>query len=233
MHITRRKFLLTNLAIAISGTLLGTGLANAQSANLVGIRSAVNTPTDPQQVQTPEPYRVIGPIPMDAKIVRYFFQFSCSFCASYHDRVAAWSRTLPKGIKFDWMPVVVDQASANMAVAFAAARLIATPVQLDAFMKEAYRAMASGQPANQAKTWDDVANRAGIRNYRATFNKVPDNFASQLAEFERAYELDRTPTMVIGGKYLITPDSVNGNDRLFMTMANALVSKAIMDEDKR
>lgn len=232
MHTNRRQFLLASLA-AIGVCSLGVSQVYAQGANLTGIRSAIDTPTDPKRVETPEPYRTIGPIPRDAKVVRYFFLFSCSFCASYHDRVAAWAKTLPKGIKFEWMPVVVDQSGANMAAAFAAARLVATPAQLDAFMKEAYRAVGAGQPVNQAKTWDDIANRAGIRNYRNALNRVPPSFAGQLGEFERTYELDRTPTMVIGGKYLITPDSVNGNERLFMTMANALVSKTIMDEDKR
>lgn len=232
MHINRRKLLLAGVA-AIMGGSFSTGQAYAQGANLNGIRSAVATPTDPQRAETPEPYRTIGPIPRDAKIVRYFFLFNCSYCASYHERIAAWSKTLPKGVKFEWMPVVVDQPSANMAAAFAAAKLIATPAQLDAFMKDAYRVVGQGAPVNQAKTWEDIANRAGIRNFRAALNRVPANFAGQLGEFERIYELDRTPTMVIGGKYLITPDSVNGNERLFMTMANALVSKAIIDEDKR
>ena len=197
----------------------------AQGANLTGIRSAISAPT----TEAPEPYKTIGPIPSDTKIIRYFFLFSCSFCAAYHDRVAGWSKTLPKDYKFEWMPVVFDQPSANMAAAFAAARLVATPAQLDLFMKESYRAVAAGKPSNQAKTWDEVAAKAGVKNFKGALSRVPSDFVGRLAQFEKTYELDRTPTMVIGGKYLITPDSVNGSESLFISLANGLVSKVMIE----
>lgn len=206
-------------------------LVKAQNVSAEGLRSVVEAGVTPKQAELPAPYKTVGPIPRDAHTVRYFFLFSCSYCSQYHDKVSAWAKTLPKEIRFDWMPIVVDQNSANMAAAFAAAKL-AGPDKLDAFMRDAYRTVQSGAPVNQAKTWEGVAQRAGIKNYRAALNRVPDAFAGQLASFQQQFELDRTPAMVVGGMYQITPDSVNGNDKLFMTLANALVSKVLIETPK-
>ena len=171
----------------------------------------------------------------DKKAVIVFFKFNCPACRSLHQSLASWGKTLPKGIDYQMMPVLepgdhqqISDETALGLYTFWVVDKVGTRAQQEAFASDAYAMVQDeGQGANRDR-WLNLALSEGISR-----SKVAEAWKSEVplmgARFARQqhYKPTATPTMVICGKWMISPDSANGDMDLFATLANGLVSRCM------
>jgi thiol:disulfide interchange protein DsbA len=59
--------------------------------------------------------------------------------------------------------------------------------------------------------------------------EVPQGYIDDAWRRLVAYRVGCTPSVAIGGRFVITPDNTNGDQAMFYQLANGMVSKAIAE----
>lgn len=184
----------------------------------------------PSSDNIPLPYSEVGPILTDARKCLHVFQFSCGHCRRFHGPLVAWGRTLPKAYQFVSVPLVLpDRDHVTAARAWYAVSNIA-PTHLDAFAEAAFQAIIDrGMPMSSAKTWAQSVERAGVPSaeFVKAWGKVDERRLSESLDLLSKYRIQSTPSLAIGGRYVITPDNTQGDMELFIKLASGLVSKTL------
>lgn len=228
------------------------GLASLISCQVNSVAQAQNAV---EQIGADKlPFQAIN-LPGERKVVAIFFDFACPICSKYHPVLTRWASSVPKSVKVFQYPVVnaADtigiQEQAIAAKCFYAAASLATPAQLQTFItfiyevRQRYSQFASGEtpvlpgvtdssssPLLNGKTWIAAIRSAKINE--ANFIKLVNNNSTtvQSAMAGRKlieYRIKATPSVGIAGKYILTPDSANGNEETFFYLLNGLVSEII------
>ncbi len=189
----------------------------------------------PDNTGIPNPYRSVN-VPTDRSNVIFFFDFGCPFCAKLHDPFISWSTTTPKAIKVSMLPVVNASDAAKLreqiiaARCYFAARQLATPDQLKLFVNAVYENIASGVPVNVQQGWIRAVKTAGIDMARfGNLISAKDHLTDIQSAGKQAiqYALEATPSVAIGGKYVVIPDNVGGDPAKFFTLVNGLTSRLL------
>jgi protein dithiol oxidoreductase (disulfide-forming) len=184
----------------------------------------------PQQQQSmPLPYKTVVAKPEDSKKVFIFVSFTCPVCAAYDDHLIRWSQTLPRDWDVEFVPVTLprDRDSVIAARAFYAAKA-ASPNDLDIWMPKVYGALqTTGDKIDDPRTWQGIASSVQLTGYDAAWRNVQEKDVEGAYRKLVSYGIDATPSIAIGGKYIITPDNTNGNEDLFFQLANGMVSKSM------
>ena len=187
------------------------------------------------------PYRTVTPFnAADATAVVEFFKFDCPFCRNYHQLLSHWGSTLPAPLHFEYAPVLEGDASGGVlkknAIGYLAFQdaLVSSQRNMDkvsVFMTAAYdiEQDSPGLIANPS-AWMDAARSAGIssQSFMANWRGGEPGINAAIAR-QTHYALKSTPTLIICGKYAITPDNTRGDEGLFMQLANATVSKCLIE----
>jgi thiol:disulfide interchange protein DsbA len=179
----------------------------------------------------PEPFRELKPqIFGENNKVHAVIAFTCPVCANYHMAITGWGNTLPKQFSFDFLSHVSDQNSAVLARAWIAMSRVdkqKLPFLASAFFTLVQQQGLSPQTAG-AEFWKLTKSMIGpVPGFSEAFQRVT---AEDLMLNQRkiaAFGIDATPSLVIGGKYVVTPDNTGGNNELFFQLANGMVSKLI------
>lgn len=173
------------------------------------------------------PYREVR-VSGDGLRTLVFFAFSCPECRRHHQALQEWSETLPRAMSFEFVPVVVaDHDHMLAARAWYAAKLVA-PTRMGQFAEAVYAQVHDlNNPISSPSTWIAAARAARLSDFTAAWAKVPVSAIELAANRLAQYAITETPSMAIGGRYVITPDNVNGDARLFIALANGLVSKQL------
>jgi thiol:disulfide interchange protein DsbA len=81
-------------------------------------------------------------------------------------------------------------------------------------------------PRNEG-TWVQILRDLRITGIEDAWRNVPEK--QVLAPLEKLvkYKINATPSLVIDGRYIITPENTNGDHSLFIQLANGMVSKAM------
>lgn len=181
-------------------------------------------------------------IPMsdeDETSVIVFFKYSCPVCRNYHAVLDHWGSTLPKPIIFQFFPIAegddnghaISVDSGLGMLGFWSAEKSGTQSQRNMFSEEMYTLY---QDRHITITPKDVVEAAQVSSLTmGRFEKAWRSGVSKgvpSLERQRYYKPSVTPTMVICGKYMITPDSAMGNQDTFIQLANGLVSKCLMEK---
>jgi len=227
---SRRSFI-TSLPAFLLCTSLGK-VAFAQTASTPIPK--VPQPKADQEGNPAIPWHETTPMPGsgDARLCRVFISLTCPYCAQYHEALWSWSRSLPAGWGAEFIPVLVQgQDSFIQAKAIAAASK-ADPSKLGEFLRSAYYALQQQKlPTAQESTWKGIVSASGydMEVYSAAWRALPSDYdlVNPIVEAQSHYGISVTPTVVVGGTYLVTPDDTHGNQALFMQLLNALVSKAV------
>lgn len=175
----------------------------------------------------------------DESRVIVFFKFSCPICRSYHLALEHWARTLPKQISFQFYPVLegdgesaqISDESARASMFFWAVERAGTEDERTAFATGAYSLVQDSRAGNNANSWKDAVLNAGVsrQQFNSAIGVERPVWASRV-ERQMHYQPTGTPTMVICGRWMITPDSTAGNQNMFMQLANGLVSKCMQQQ---
>ncbi|WP_237715362.1 MULTISPECIES: thiol:disulfide interchange protein DsbA/DsbL [Pseudomonas putida group] len=177
------------------------------------------------------PYREVAAQVEDSHKVIVFFSFACPVCASYDQTFARWAKTMPPGWSAEFLPVAVpDKGNYIAARAFFAVQ-DADPARLDAFMSAAYTLIQqNGMPIESPDTWTKAVAIANVQGFNEAWHNVTQQRLERAFAKLLTYGVDATPSMVISGKYVITPDDVSGDSALYMNLANGMISKVMQEQ---
>lgn len=177
------------------------------------------------------PYREVTPINASESVkVVAVINFSCRICAQSHASLAAWGRTLPSPIVFSIEPAATDYDSALLAAVYYNTAEV-EPAKADKLAAAFYRAIQEkGLKPTSPEFWKSVEGDFGkILETKPSAKKSVISQLDLSRKHISAYSLDATPSLIIGGRYVITTENTQGDQSIFLELANGLVSKVILD----
>jgi thiol:disulfide interchange protein DsbA len=181
----------------------------------------------------PQPYRLVDIGPGYRTTVVEAMEFGCPYCRALNDGLMSWSATLPAGWHFIQMPTVTDVSYVPMAQSYFSAVLVSPSNTLN-FEDAAFALIQDDhQPLNSLITYAHAASSAGIQAeayvHALTSAPVKKEVFEDVRVMQRA-GIQATPTLILCGKYAITPSDTNGNYSMFIQLANGLISQCIRDK---
>jgi hypothetical protein len=185
------------------------------------------TRKDANQDAEVKPYKEVKLNYEDKGNVLLAMSFSCSHCKVYDGILTSWSKSLPtEYLSFDRLPIVIDKESAIAATAYYA---FSKAVNGDAEAKSGFASRAfeliqtQGRSMSDPETWLAAAEGVFLPTH------LVKNEVVKAAEKVFRYNLERTPTVIFGGRYVATPNDAGGREDLFLQLANGLASMALID----
>lgn len=165
----------------------------------------------------------------DKNVVREFFVYSCTHCRDYNDTLTAWGKTLPRGLRYERTPVVTDDA-ASMYGAFGYYLVwLAAPAKIDSYSNYVFSQIHNyGAPAGSPQTYINAALKMGISKStidRTWHDARVTQMVARAAKLTEKYGVKNTPSLTVGGKYLISPEVTGGEYGPFLQLANGVVTK--------
>ena len=150
-----------------------------------------------------QPYR-----PLDGRIeIVEVFAYWCPHCAEFQPQLAAWERKLPADVRFTYVPAVFDSNDA-FAHGFFAAENAGAVAKTHAAV---YRAVHHDGLLAHNASFDEVAwfyGQHGLDQMQVKAAMLGPKVQGQLAA-ARAFALrsgiEGTPTLIVNGRYRITP----------------------------
>lgn len=151
-----------------------------------------------------------------------FFSYSCPHCAILEPKVEAWSKTLPADVVLRRVPVAFNAGMADLQKLYytleAMDRLDLHPKVFDAIHQKRERLF-------DAKTITSWVAKQGVD--KARFEQTFGSFGVQTKvnkanELANKYQIDGTPSLAVGGKFVTSPALANGYDES-ITKAQELV----------
>lgn len=184
----------------------------------------------PQETPAPAPYKTVGPFTEDASRVIVFFAFDCGHCRETLPAIMKWGATLPTNIKFELMPVTTrePQYTIPSRAWYAAQSTGATTPKMRQFAEGVMDLVqVNGMSITSPDVWRKAVIYAGIKNFESAYKSVPPAALERAIKKLSDYQVTATPAVVIGGRYVITPDNTNGDLGLFLQLASGLLSSVI------
>jgi thiol:disulfide interchange protein DsbA len=211
--------------------LFSVALTSIASADPFGMGGTVDQDHDMAaiQIQKPTIPERSPREPDDKRKILYFFGFDCTFCMQNDLYFWQWGLSLPKDVDFEPIPIIPSGDNyITMARGYYAAKA-AGPTRIAHFMSGAYSTLQlSQQDPNAFETYKGIAVDAGIDG--TAFEKAWNGSTTMnalIAARKRFthYQPDTTPSLLLNGQYLISPDLTNGDYSLFFQLANGLLSR--------
>lgn len=219
---------------------LNKALALAPLSCLVGLPSMATAsgkanPAEPSRQDPSRPFRRVN-VGEDGRRVLFFFDFACPYCADYHSSLMNFQSSVPKQIQTLLVPVVnpAEMARKNELIAaakcFYAVQDIASREQVRTFVSNVYAMYPETRSLMNQSMWVRAMKAAGIDVQRfSEAMKSPANNQQVMfaARKTAAYDLRATPSVAVGGKYVMTPDDVMGDKEMFFNILNGLTSEIL------
>ena len=190
--------------------------------------SVLISPLAAAQTPAPNSYVTLGQtVPSDSvgKVeVLEFFAYSCPHCAAMEPIVASWAEGLDDNVVVKRVPVAFNAGMGDLQRSYfvfeALDRLDLHPKLFQAIHQEK-------RPLFDKKALRKWAEEQGISN--EDFDNTFDSFgvqtkANRANDLVRLYQIQGTPSLAIGGKYVTSPAYTNGYQDT-ITVADALVKQ--------
>jgi thiol:disulfide interchange protein DsbA len=134
-----------------------------------------------------------------------FFSYGCSHCFHLHHDLSAWAKKMPKDVELVYVPVIFRDSAEPLARTYYA---LASMPEFEKMHDAVYR----GIHEENAELFDldsissFVAKRGADRaKFTAAYNSFSmSSRISRAKQMIRSYAIQGTPTLVVGGKYVIT-----------------------------
>lgn len=155
-----------------------------------------------------------------------FFAYACPHCATMEPMVEKWEKTLPDNVVIRRVPVAFNAGMVDLQrlyyVLESLDRLDLHPKVFKALHTERKRIYDSGAIAQwlstqgiEPKQYEEAARSFGVTS------KV-----ARAKELEKAYDIQGTPTLGVGGKYTTSP-SMTGSYEGTITQAQKLLDEVL------
>lgn len=147
--------------------------------------------------------------------VKEFFSYACPHCFSFHPLMESWLKKAPEQVNYVPVPVVFSEAWKPYALAYHAAATLAV---LDKIHDPLFNALHVEK--RKLRTTDDLIGffaEHGVDKEKAAaaFRSFPVDMAMRKsAQALRDYRIDSTPTVVVNGKYVVTPRTAGGQQQM-------------------
>ncbi|NLO81055.1 MAG: thiol:disulfide interchange protein DsbA/DsbL [Xanthomonadaceae bacterium] len=158
--------------------------------------------------------------------VREFFSYACPACAAFEPHLSAWVAEAPEEVRVVHVPVVFNESWRPFAQAYYAAEALGVVERIHRPLFQALhvekRRLGSEKElvrffAEQGVPEDEA--RAALNSFRV------DMLMRQGAQAMREFRIESTPTVVVAGKYVVTPRSAGG-----YAEAVALIDRLVRQE---
>ena len=162
------------------------------------------------------------PVASASKVeVLAFFSYHCSHCATLDPALQAWKAKLPADVDFRQVQIVWDKEMAPLAQLFATVQLL----KLERLHTPIFTAMIQEkQNLRDEKVlaaWLQTQN-VDVKSFMETYRSFSvTNQATRAAQITRDYAIDGTPTIVVGGRYVV-PSTAPAR---VIEVTNALIAK--------
>lgn len=191
--------------------------------NLIPMGQVFQSAPEGQEIK---PYREVDLVYADRNSVLFGISFTCPHCRFYDSKMASWGASLPAGyLTYDRLPLVYDKQSMMAAAAYYAYKraVKADFIALNAFMARAFEAIQDkGGNMLDPALWRKVSGRS------IDIQAVKDEVI-QAARKVVQYDIKQSPSLIVGGRYITTPNEAGGRDDLFLQLANGLASMVLID----
>ena len=215
MHCTRRRVVLA------TALLPAMPIAYAQPRKPVPV-------TDYRDVKPPQP------VDSGNKIeVLEFFQYSCPHCYSFTPELEAWRKSRAADIDYKRLPINWDNTTINHTKIYYTLEQMGLVDRLHekvfaAFHRERRRLLDANEIAGfMAASGVDRAQWLNNFNSFAINTKV-----SRAGQVWRAYKIDGTPAMAVGGKFTTAPSMVGSREGSLIVL-DYLVQRARAEKSKK
>lgn len=186
------------------------------------------------QKDSMNPFRVAN-VHGDNQIVRFFYSVTCPHSRLAHQTIQRWGGTLPKSLRFIQTPIVTAERSSMVSAgAFHTAKLL-RPSGVDHFLTTVYSLIQDKHYAPESiNTYLEAAkaNNYDVVKFERVMrsDRVIELFLED-AKLLSAYRLETTPSIAIGGKYLVDPEPTQGINANFFELINAVTSKYLIEAE--
>lgn len=198
-------------------------------ASLLFLSGSVLAEGPPEEFRPGVDYDLVSPpqpTADPAKIeVLEFFWYGCPHCYHFEPDLKAWLRTKPDSVAFVQQPAVFNAVWAAHAKAFFTAEALGV---LDKVHDDFFEAIQNKKQALESE--EDLAKFFKAHGVaEADFHKAFKSFAvdartRQAEGLAAKYGVTGTPSLVVNGKYLISPGKAKNFPRM-IEITNALIRK--------
>ena len=171
------------------------------------------------------PYRELAkPIVEDRRKVIEFAAYTCPVCQQTHGAIAAWAKTLPKSLTFETViiPLRDDDFEFNLLVARAIV-MRSHPSVIPVWDSAVFDALYAGT-RDLKEVIATAVKISGLVRVDLSDSKGAVDLSLEWIEKARKYEIRKTPTIAIGGRFTASQDDVSDVPEAFGPLLNGLVS---------
>lgn len=166
--------------------------------------------------------------PTDTIEVTEVFSYACIHCAHFEPTIAAWKKTMPKGVSLAYLPAAWNPGWETLARAFYAAEAMGILDKThQAFFDALHVERRPFASVEDIAAWH--AEKAGIKaeDFLSTMNSAAVNIKiNRSKQMLPRYGIDGTPTVVVAGKYRVTGSAGSGWPAV-MEVVDFLIAKEI------
>lgn len=158
--------------------------------------------------------------------VREFFSYACPACAAFEPHLSAWIKQAPEQVRVVHVPVVFNESWKPFAKAYYAAEALGV---VDRIHQPLFEALHSKkQRLSSEKDLAKFFAAQGVPEKEA--RDALDSFRVDMqlrqgTQAMRSYRIESTPTVVVAGKYVVTPRGAGG-----YAEAIALIDRLVRQE---
>ncbi|MBU2740935.1 MULTISPECIES: thioredoxin domain-containing protein [Acidithiobacillus] len=179
-----------------------------------------------------KPYQRVHLGPQYQNTIIEAMVYECPFCRALNNQMLRWAHTLPGSLHFEQMPAVVGKPWITMAQSYFSVMAV-NPGMLPRFDEEAFHLVQDDHYSySNPRTYALAIEKIGISpsEYMAALRyKLVQNLVLKDMKIMAKAGIRRTPSLIICGRYVINPGSVQGNYSMFFQLANALASHCISE----
>jgi len=155
--------------------------------------------------------------------LREFFSYGCPHCSTFEPRFKQWLKQAPVPVKLVQVPVVFHESWAPLAKAFYAAEALG-------MLDKLHRPLFDAIHVNNLKLRNDESVVDFFVQQGVARDKAEEAMKSfhvdtnmrQNKRLLRDYRIESTPSVVVNGKYLVSPSGAGGQPRM-LEVIDALV----------
>ena len=135
-----------------------------------------------------------------------FFFYGCSHCFKLHPLLSAWEKKKPKDVELVFMPTVFQPTWESMARTYYALETLGQQKRLDDDLYSAWN-VNNLDLSDAARATEFVAQKGVDRKkFADAYNAFStESKVTRGKQMQQSYGIHGTPTLIVDGKYLITP----------------------------